>query len=217
MLITDCVHLLDGLAGANAYLVGGDAPFLLDTGLPGQTGKILAYLDKVGIMPADLRGIVLTHYDVDHVGNARALQAIAGCPIYAHSLEIPYILHQKPRPGIKRYLPTLTRPMCGKLEVPAAISPLCDGARFQDWEVIHTPGHSPGHIVLYRNGVILVGDLLQGGRVHLAPSIFTWDVRMLKESVRDVIKRPLRWILPGHGPATPAAQNWLVGLEKSLR
>ncbi|MDQ7092708.1 MBL fold metallo-hydrolase [Desulfosporosinus sp. PR] len=216
MLVTDGIHLIDGVKGAHVYLVTGSHSFLVDSGLPGQEDRILKYINNIGLDPAVLEGIILTHYDVDHVGSAVKLQNLAHCPIYAHRLEIPYIMGQQKRPGIKRWLPLLTRPLYGALIPAKEIKPLEEGKVFEDWEVIPTPGHTPGHIVLYRNGVAIVGDLFQGGEIRLAPNYFSWDLEILRKSAQIVIERPLRWILPGHGPATPASNHWLDKLQKSM-
>ena len=214
--MTDGIHRIEGVKGANVYLLTGSQCLLIDTGLPGQEHRICDYLNSIGIKPTALEGIVLTHHDVDHVGSAQRMKQVAKCPIYAHSIEIPYILGQVNRPGIKRWLPMVTRLLYGKLISPTELHPLT-GSELEDWEIIHTPGHTPGHIILYRNGVAIVGDLFQGGEIRLAPSIFTWNSDQLRESAQTVIERPLRWILPGHGPATPASSHWLEKLQKSLK
>lgn len=216
MLITDGIHLIEGVNGANVFLLTGQKTLLVDTGLPKQEKKIIKYLLKIGLELSDLAGIILTHYDLDHVGSLKALAELAKCPVYAHSLEIPYIMNEKPRPGIKRLLPLATLPLYGPLRAPLEIISIEEGPFF-DWEIIHAPGHTPGHIVLYRNGIAVVGDVLQGGKVRLAPSIFTWKDNLLKESVSKLLTRPLRWVLPGHGPATPASNHWLDQLEKELK
>ncbi|AFM41831.1 Zn-dependent hydrolase, glyoxylase [Desulfosporosinus acidiphilus SJ4] len=216
MLVTDGIHLIDGVKGAHSYLITGSHTFLVDTGMPGQEYKIIKYMNTIGLDPMLIEGIVLTHYDIDHVGSAVKLQNYFTCALYAHLLEIPFIIGQQKRYGIKRWLPTLTRPIFGRLNLPKEITPLKDGKIFGDWEVIPTPGHTPGHIALYRNGIAIVGDLFQGGEIRLAPNYFTWDKKMLKDSARSVTERSLRWILPGHGPATPASSHWLDTLKRTL-
>ena len=118
MLLIDGIHLLEDVKGAHCYLVTGSNPFLIDTGFPGQEAQIIKYLHKVGVEPRKLQGIILTHFDLDHVGSVVGLQKIAQCTIYAHALEIPYILGSTPRPGIKYLLPILLRPILGKLVAP---------------------------------------------------------------------------------------------------
>ncbi|WP_460001354.1 MBL fold metallo-hydrolase [Paradesulfitobacterium aromaticivorans] len=215
LLITDGIHLIDKVKGSHSFLVTDPKPFVVDTGLPGQEQVILNYLKQTGIKPGELNGIILTHFDVDHVGSAVALQQLTGCPLYAHELEIPYISGLSLRPGVKRWLPLLVRPIYGKLANPLKIEPVRDNDTFLDWEIIHTPGHTPGHIVLYRNGVGIVGDLLQGGDIRLAPALFTWNASNLDKSVQKLLGRPLRWILPGHGPATAASGHWLDHFKRT--
>ncbi len=216
MLITDGIHQIDRVKGAHVYLITGEHPFLVDTGLPGQGRRVLNYLSQVGLNPSDLKAIVLTHYDVDHVGSAVSLQQLTGCNVYAHETEIPYLQQALPRPGIKRWLPMLITPVYGRLELLQNISPLNDGDIFSGWECLHTPGHTPGHLVLYRNGIVLAGDLMQGGTIRLAPSFFTWEASALRSSITNLLQRPVRWILPGHGPATPASAHWLDKLQNEL-
>jgi glyoxylase-like metal-dependent hydrolase (beta-lactamase superfamily II) len=216
VLVTDGIHMIDGVKGAHSYLVTGSHLFLVDTGLPGQEKRIFKYLDSIGIELPSIEGIVLTHYDVDHIGSAYAIQQKTNCPVFSHPLEIPYILGDKIRPGLKRWLPLITRPIYGKINTSLDIRPLTSEKTFEDWEIIHTPGHTPGHITLYRNGLAIVGDLFQGGDIRLAPGFFTWDSHQVRESAKKIIERPLRWILPGHGPATPASSHWLDNLQKLI-
>ena len=216
MLVTDGIHMIEGVKGGHIYLITGTQLFLVDTGLPGQEQRICNYLSAIGINPSALKGIVLTHFDLDHIGSAAAMQKLAKCPVYAHFQEIPYISGEKSRLGIKRWLPLVARPVYGKLISPTDLRPLEGGEQLEDWEIIHTPGHTPGHISLYRNGIAIVGDLFQGGEIRLVPRYFTWNRAKLKASAQTVIERPLRWILPGHGPATPASSHWLDKLQKSL-
>lgn len=216
MLITDGVHQIDGIKGAHSYLVTGSEPFLVDTGLPGQELRILEYIQKNGVDPSQLKGIILTHYDVDHVGSVAGLAQLTQAPVLAHPADIPFILNQAPRLGLKRWLPLMISPFYGRIRAPQRIDALA-AETFCDWEIIHTPGHTPGHIVLYRNGIGIVGDLLVGGNVQLAPWFFTWDSKQMQDSVAQLIARPLRWILPGHGPVTPAAHRWLDSVTRAIR
>ena len=216
MFIVNGVHQIDGIKGAQAYLITGARPFLVDTGLPGQAQAILDYLGRVGISPHDLTAIVITHYDVDHIGSAAALQKLTGCVVYASEVEIPYLQQKVPRPGIKRWLPLLTAPWYGRLQPLYDIVPLVDGDSLEGWECILTPGHTPGHLVLYRDGIVVAGDLLQGGTIRLAPSFLTWDSTLVRRSVRALLKRPWQWILPGHGSVTKASTHWLDNIQKVL-
>ena len=64
------VYRIPGLRGANAYLLTGDSPTLIDAGMPGSEQKILDYLASLGLAPGDLAHIIITHYHADHwLGN----------------------------------------------------------------------------------------------------------------------------------------------------
>ena len=71
MEILPGIHKIDGVIGANSYLIiEKSGNLIIDTGMPGNTQRIIDYLDKVG---PSLRGvfmIVLTHSDIDHTGSA---------------------------------------------------------------------------------------------------------------------------------------------------
>ena len=67
------IHRIPGVRGANAWLVASDEGLVLvDTGLPGNGGRIVAFLAALGRAPGDLSAIALTHYDPDHAGSAAA-------------------------------------------------------------------------------------------------------------------------------------------------
>src|SRR5438445_13334632 len=66
-------------------------PTLVDTGLPGQLDLIGAALGEAGVRVEDLRRIVLTHQDIDHVGSLHDLVAASGARVLAHEVEAPFI------------------------------------------------------------------------------------------------------------------------------
>ncbi len=113
MEITTGVHLLKSTKDSYVYLVLGDEPILIDTCVPGRSAAILAELETLGLKPTDIAHILLTHHDVDHIGNARALQRATGVKLWAPQEDLPYILGQRNRPGVKRLIQTFV-----KVEVP---------------------------------------------------------------------------------------------------
>ena len=77
MQLADGVYKVDGLRAANAYLVAVDDGLLLvDTGMPGNAKRIVAFIESTGHHAADLRYIVLTHCDVDHIGSVARLNEL---------------------------------------------------------------------------------------------------------------------------------------------
>lgn len=213
MEIMPGVHRIDGVKGAHAYLFFGAEPVLVDTGLPGQAKLIMDYLQKAKV--EQLKHIVLTHFDVDHTGNAAALKQLTGAKIYAHQLEVPFIEGVTPRPGLKKYLPILTSVTFGKL-IPVKVDiPLKDGDLVAGLSIIATPGHTPGHICIALNKVVAVGDLLQGG-VREAPRIFIWDKQAAVRSIKKLAEFAPHLLLPGHGQPDYEPKQKLQQLLENL-
>src|SRR5579884_2266797 len=141
MEITQHVHLLQSTNGSYVYLVMGEEPILIDTSFPGRAATMLTELQTLGLKPTDLAHILLTHHDVDHIGSARALQQASGAKLWAPQEDLPYILGQRNRPGLRRLVQTLVR-----VEVPHIDATYTPGQKIGGIEVIPTPGHTPGHV-----------------------------------------------------------------------
>lgn len=218
MQLAEDVHRLDGVAGANVYLLTGREPVIIDTGLPGQAPRILAYLGAAGVAAGDLRAIVLTHHDIDHIGSAAALAQAAGIPVWAPEGDAPYISGERRRPGIKRLVPLLVRPFFGALAPPALGRLLREGDELPGgFRVLATPGHTPGHISLHRPGTLVAGDLLMvmrrpggGLRLRASPPAMSWDSAAVGRSLRRIASLPVDMILAGHGPPVPTGGGPLL-------
>lgn len=166
------VHLI----AVNAYLVGqpGEDWILVDTGISGNA-KLLQQAAKAvhGLRPP--AAIVLTHGHPDHIGNVEALQKVwGGVPVYAHSLELPYLTGRSGYP---------LAPLKGKVKAPAAdfrphIHPLPEDGTVPfapGWRWLHTPGHSDGHISLWREAdrSLIAGDIFGSFDLHKPASWLT--------------------------------------------
>src|SRR5919106_1404482 len=141
---------------------------LVDAGLPGQAEAIGAALIEAGTGVRDLRRIIFTHQDLDHVGSGAALVRQSGARVLAHSADAPHI------DGSLRLL----KPSPEMLEVLERLEPVGVDEHLEDGErldiaggtkVIFTPGHTPGHLSLYleRSKVLIAGDALRAQRGSL--------------------------------------------------
>jgi hypothetical protein len=73
----------------------GEGATLIDTGLPGQVSLIRQKLSGLGLRLRDIRRILLTHQDIDHIGSAQALVEASGARVFAHEADAPYISGEK--------------------------------------------------------------------------------------------------------------------------
>ncbi|HUR96020.1 MAG TPA: MBL fold metallo-hydrolase [Gemmatimonadales bacterium] len=215
----------------NVYLYGlpdaGDRGWvLIDAGIPGPgvADRIIqAAAERFG-PDARPSAIVLTHGHFDHVGTLRALAEHWDAPVYAHRLELPYLT------GRRAYLPPDPTVGGGAMSL---LSPLYPRGpfRFEDrvaelpgdgtvpgmpgWQWIHTPGHSPGHISLFREDdrALIAGDAFVTTRqesvigvaawqprVHRPPAYFTPDWAAARDSVRRLAALEPELAATGHGP-----------------
>jgi len=196
MKVTDDVCALDSTKGNYAYLILGEETILVDTGRPGQGKGILNDLKSMNIEPHDIKHILITHHDVDHVGSAAFLQQATGAKVWASKEDIPYINGVKNREGIKRFISFIMR-----IKKPENINPYPENKKILDIEVIPTPGHTPGHVCLLYKDVLFVGDLVRTSKGKITPmkSFMNWNTSMARESIKKVADYHFEWICPAHG------------------
>ena len=196
---------------------------LIDAALPFSASHIKSWVEKNFAVPPN--AIVLTHGHFDHVSAAKELAEEWNVPIYAHPLEFPYLTGQQeyPAPNWKAgggamslMSPTLPK---GPINVGDRLLALPDEgaelAQLPGWTILHTPGHTPGHVSFYReaDGTLLVGDafcttkpesffeaaIAQHTELHGPPSYFTSDWAAAKQSVRKLAALEPKIAAPGHG------------------
>ena len=207
MELNSGIHKIDGVRGANCYLLpAADGLYLVDTGMPGNAQKILQYLKAVGKNEKDLRMILLTHSDMDHSGSAAELKRRTGAKIAIHEGDAPSLSGEKQLKKLKGLLGLLFRIMGKfmKFEKVAADVVLKDGEKVGPLTVIATPGHTEGSVSFVSEAIrtIFVGDALRttaDGNPTLSPKMMTLDMRKAWESAEKISKLTFDTMLPGHG------------------
>lgn len=109
MKITEKVTMLDGTHFSHVFLVSMPELVLIDTGMAFQRKNVLRALNNLGVNLADIKHIIFTHHDVDHIGSAIQLQQLTGATLWASAEDIPYITGATPRYGFKKYIGKLQR------------------------------------------------------------------------------------------------------------
>ncbi len=176
---------------------------LIDCGMPGDEVKILAALRANGFDPAHIRRIIITHADVDHMGSLKVLKQTVKAPVACHSVEKDWMEHPRKRTPAKTPAGYAIRPIFAlvglipKFRV-APVRPdllMVDGQALtqEGFTVIHTPGHTPGHISLLHKEkrFLIVGDALANRNDKLGgPSVlFTPDPYNAQRSIWKLGKR----------------------------
>ncbi len=160
------VHRIGG-GYVNSYLVDGDqGVVLIDTGLPNSQAEVIEALRSLGRGPSDITAIVLTHSHTDHIGGAAVLKTGSGARVIAPRIDTPAIQGEEPIPapplliGPLKYLSRLM-PSPTPVTVDASVSEGSPAGIPEDFTVIDTPGHTPGHtsyLLDRRGGILFVGD-----------------------------------------------------------
>lgn len=176
----------------NAYLV---EDVLVDAGTRAARRRISRRLRG-----REISAHVVTHAHPDHFGSSHALCDEFDLPLWAGQRDIEAIETATPVTAPGR-LPKLLSHM--KMPDPHPVTRgLREGDEVAGFTVLDVPGHSPGHIALWRDhdGVLICGDVFfRLARVSGPPDFLTWDRERNRESMRRLAELRPRLVLFGHG------------------
>ena len=231
MRLTPALHRV-GNGLVNSYLIDDAGQVtIVDAGMPGQHADLVRELSAMGRSTSDVRAIVLTHGDSDHIGYAERLRRENGIPVFVHRADIDRarLLVRKPTTGWGRVRlrPFASFMLYGALKGGLRATSVTELQGFDDGatldapgapQVIHLPGHTPGSVAIHVPAVdsLFVGDGLTTHDVltgadgpRLAP--FTIDRDQARQSLARLEETEVSWLLPGHGEA------WTGGVGEALR
>jgi len=191
-----------GMWQTNCYIVAvGKQCWLVDVGF--EPGPMLDAVEDRGL---HVEKIVLTHAHLDHIGGLHeAKRRFPDAPILIHKDETTFLADPALNLSVMHIEPVIAPEADGELSHGQTLS--LGGI---DFDIRHTPGHSPGGITLYQpeSGVALVGDTLFAGSIgrHDFP---TSDGPTLMRSIHEqLMSLPDDvQVLPGHGPASTIGQE----------
>lgn len=239
-VIDDVFYYTDQIA--NVIFIGHPSNqdwILVDAGLPYGSKKIIANATErfgEGIKP---KAVILTHGHFDHVGGLIDIIKEWKIPVYAHSLELPFLTGKQSYPDPDH---TVEGGLIAKISSIFPTKPINLGDHvlaipdhgevpyLPDWRWVHTPGHSPGHIALFReqDGLLISGDalitvrqdsfynvMMQKAEVNGPPRYLTTDWDLARQSVEKLASLPIQTVIPGHGPAM-FGEEFQIGLTRLI-
>ncbi|WP_069202996.1 MBL fold metallo-hydrolase [Bacillus testis] len=212
---------------------------IIDAGMPKDSQKLIQKI-KQRFPEAKPIAIILTHGHFDHVGCLAHFIREWQVPVYASTLEMPYLTGKEDYPPgkitmkglvslLSRTFPNHGIDLNGHLsELPADKSvPYLPG-----WEWIPTPGHTPGHISLcnWKNGILIAGDavvtvkqealfpvIFQTFSLNGPPDYFTPDRKQAKQSLVALMQFPAKHLITGHGTVLSGREQIKEEMKKLLQ
>jgi len=201
--------LYEVLGGSNVFIVDDPASgvTLIDAGLPGTANRVLHQLQAIGRTPPDVKHILITHADFDHVGDLKKLVDATGARVIASALGQTYLQRRTPPPHMHFPLSWLARAVSLVIQKSNKVDQIVSGGEVLPIaggiRAIATPGHTPDHLSFYweRERVLFAGDLFRYNdhKLTLSPKRITHDQAAVEQSARAVLALEPAVICPGHG------------------
>jgi glyoxylase-like metal-dependent hydrolase (beta-lactamase superfamily II) len=188
--------------GANAYLVDDGEVTLVDAGVPIPRRSLAGEISDAGYALSEIDRVLLTHYDIDHVGGLARIDL--DVPVYLGALDLR-LLRRAWSPPWRHHKGLFHRLARRVYSLSSSdLRPISDGDRIGGFRAFHTPGHNPGHTVFFHPGskTALLGDLVWStGEGFVAPPwIDSYDTARIVESITRIADHHFETACIGHGP-----------------
>lgn len=196
MKITNTAYQVDDITGSPSLIVGEQYLTLIDAGVPGCETKIFAAIESLGRQPSDLKHILITHSDGDHIGALPAIVAATGARVYAQRDEADVTEGKhKTRGGQMVAKPARVDQIVKEGDV----LPLHGGIR-----VMEAFGHTLGHVCYYllSEKLLFTGDCMTNtnGLTGSLPQ-YTANPDLARATVKKIVALAPDSLAFGHGPA----------------
>lgn len=229
MRINEHVYRIGNDIVAAYLLISSDGITIIDAALPGHWRDLLQGLKATNKKIEDIKAVILTHGDSDHLGFAERLRSQYQVPVFIHRDDAERAkgkIKTKTTKQEKRLGPASKFLLYAGIKGGAKtrwLKEVIDIDRTQELalpgnpQIISLPGHSPGSIAVYSReaDAVFVGDALTTRNVltgdnkpQLGP--FSDDLSTAKDSLQKLAHINAKWVLPGHG------SPWQLGTQRLL-
>jgi hydroxyacylglutathione hydrolase len=187
----------------NCYLA---EDVLVDAGRTWDRRRIFAELEG-----REISMVALTHVHPDHQGVAKDVCEARGVPLACHAEDVDAMEGRRPvqeasaSNPVNRLIASIWQGPPHKVD-----RVLEEGGEVAGFRIVHTPGHSRGHVLFFRESdrVVICGDVIRNMSyatglpgIKEPPPLFTYDMAENRRSIRKLAELKPSLILPGHGPA----------------
>jgi glyoxylase-like metal-dependent hydrolase (beta-lactamase superfamily II) len=200
---------------SRAYLFEGNNGrlTLVDTGWDGKAKTILRYLDDIGRSPQEIEYIALTHSHRSHLGGLARLVELSGAKVRCHASEAPVIEGRRRAHPIRLWPPFPVRLYLFRIishlpimnHVPCEVDkaqPLVEGSHVGPLTVLHTPGHTEGHLAFSYGNTLVVGDsVATWPKFGAGWPGFNLEEAEYRRSLMRLVECAPEIVCPGHGDA----------------
>lgn len=199
----------------NAYLLvdlASGRGVLVDPGA--EAGQLIEMVRSSGATP---EAIWLTHAHIDHIGAIAEVKRVWDVPVFLHPADRP--LYDRAVMQAAAYGLRLEQPPAPDRELSEGDVLTVGTIRF---DVLHVPGHAPGHVAFVTEGLMIGGDLLFAGSIGRTDLPLSDPERMIESLERAASLPEDTLVYPGHGPATSigrerATNPFLTGAARVVR
>jgi glyoxylase-like metal-dependent hydrolase (beta-lactamase superfamily II) len=180
---------------------------LVDCGMRGAPKRVLAALDHIGVGPRDVTRILLTHGHPDHAGGLAKLRGRTGAKVAVHESDAPYV--REGRTPIRDQATFGGRLLRRRgTWGPSEVTDELQDRQLLDigggLRVIHTPGHTPGHVSLLHEPTrtLITGDALFNWRrrIEFSPAWLCTDARLCRQTAHTLGELDYTLVAFTHGP-----------------